>query len=286
MRFDMKHHSIVLSVALAAGLVPLSCKTARSSEGPVQAASALAATPSVAPPAAVHGMVLFGNDTIYASHIPMYHVPHDWQVLFEVTLSHPMVDAKALYQKQLVRGVQPLITIEPRPFVLPQLINGDIHSFVASLYRGNFEDHGEVLLQGMTVTVKAVLFKQHLSLDLTALPQPTYFLIPTSMTTAVLVHRISAPDNFDQILQVKTGAAPLPTTPIGRLITVIFPGVADASAARLRAGDALELTRNADGWSATVGPGNSLSPMALYVVSDFYCTLGREFSRSFDAGKS
>ena len=207
-----------------------------------------AAPKIVSPPAAVHGMVLFGSDPIYASHIPMYDGPHDWQALFQVTLSHPTVDAKALYLQQVASGVQPLITIEPRPFVLTKLLNGEIHSFAASLYRGNFEEDSEKLLQGMTVTVKAVLFHQHLSLDVPALPQLTYLLIPTSSTTAMLVHRISAPGNFDQIVQVKTVATPLPTTTVGAVSTVVFSGVADISAARLRAGDGIELTRTADGW--------------------------------------
>ena len=236
------------------------------------------------PPASVHGMVLFGSDTLYASHIPMYHVPHDWQALFQVTLSHPTVDAKALYLQQLTSGIQPLLTLEPRPFVLPKLLNAEVHSFAASLYRGNFEEDSERLLQGMTVTVKAVLFKQHLSLDMAALPQLTYFLIPTSPTTAMLVHRISAPDNFDQIVQVRTVATPLPSTPTGTVSTVVFPNVADTSAARLRAGDAMELTPTAEGWSATIGTGNRLSPTALNVVADFYCTPGPDFSGSCDAG--
>ena len=244
-----------------------------------------AAAPKIIdPPAAVHGMVLFGSDTIYASHIPMYHVPHDWQALFQVTLSHPTVDAKALYLQQVASGVQPFITIEPSPLVLTKLLNGQIHSFAASLYRGTFEEDSQKLLQGMTVTVKTVLFQQHLSLDAAALPRLTYLLIPTSLTSAMLVHRISAPDNFDQIVQVKTVATPLPTTPTGTVSTVVFPGVADTSAARLRAGDAIELTRTADGWSATISGGNSLSPTALNVVADFYCTPGPDFSGSCDAG--
>ncbi len=250
---------------------------------PLLSVTALAGTKAatspriIDPPAAVHGMVLFGSDVIYASHIPMYHAPHDWQALFQVTLTHPTVDAKALYLHQIASGVQPLITIKPLPFVLPKLLNGEVHSFAASLYHGNFEEDSEELMQGMTVTVKTVLFKQHLSLDMAALPQLTYFLIPTSLTTAMLVHRISAPDNFDQIVQVKAVAVPLPTTPAGTVSTVVFPGVSDTAAARLRAGDAIELTRTAEGWSATISAGSSPSAAALNVVEDFYCTPGPDF---------
>ena len=37
---------------------------------------------------AFHGMVLFGNKTHYISHLPMYHSPHDYQVVAQVSLSN------------------------------------------------------------------------------------------------------------------------------------------------------------------------------------------------------
>ena len=33
-----------------------------------------------------HGMLLFGNETVYASHLPMFHSPHDYQLILELDL--------------------------------------------------------------------------------------------------------------------------------------------------------------------------------------------------------
>lgn len=30
----------------------------------------------------VHGMTLMGTELIYASHLPMFHTPHDYQIIF------------------------------------------------------------------------------------------------------------------------------------------------------------------------------------------------------------
>ena len=35
----------------------------------------------------VHGMLLFGKENLYASHLPMFHAPHDYQVIFKLNLS-------------------------------------------------------------------------------------------------------------------------------------------------------------------------------------------------------
>ena len=37
--------------------------------------------------AANHGMLLFGEQAAYLSHLPMFGSPHNYQAIFEVTLS-------------------------------------------------------------------------------------------------------------------------------------------------------------------------------------------------------
>jgi len=41
-----------------------------------------------------HGMALFGGKAgLYASHLPMFHAPHDYQVLLQIHIADPKVDA-------------------------------------------------------------------------------------------------------------------------------------------------------------------------------------------------
>ena len=47
-------------------------------------------------PPAIHGMLMVGTQTIFLSHLPMFHRPHDYQVILEVGLqaasSNPQMD--------------------------------------------------------------------------------------------------------------------------------------------------------------------------------------------------
>ena len=207
-------------------------------------------------PAAVHGMVLFGTDTLYASHVPMFMVPHDWQALLQVELSHPTVNANAAYASLLQEGVQPLVTLRPKPFVLPKLLEGQIVTFEATMHRGNFEQGGPVVLSGVTVTVKDVTYKAQLSTATQALSELTYLPIITE-AGAYLAHKISGPNNFDHIVQV-TWDGPA-------IAELVLDGVSDSAASRLKAGQVLTVG-HADGQTTTVK-----------VISDFYCTPGPDF---------
>src|SRR5262245_41628455 len=58
-------------------------------------------------PAAVHGMAMIGESRVFLSHLPMFHRPHDYQVLLEVELSAELRDVPAA-----------LHTFVPDPFEL------------------------------------------------------------------------------------------------------------------------------------------------------------------------
>ena len=47
--------------------------------------------------AAVHGMLMVGEDRSLMSHLPMFHSPHDYQLLLEVNLSAPGSDPLKTY---------------------------------------------------------------------------------------------------------------------------------------------------------------------------------------------
>lgn len=228
-------------------------------------------------PAAVHGMVLFGENELFASHIPMFMVPHDWQALFKITLSHPTVDALALYKKARKEAAssaqsQTLFTLRPQAFILPPLLEGKQQSFVASLYQGNFEDGGKELLQGITVKVDKVLTVDNLNPANKALSFLSYTLLKDG-TSSYLVHKITAPDNFDQILEVKWLNKDAELTV--QSLQVLTIKVADTLAGSLNQGQTWTLTPD-----GTLTENQDSAKADLSIVSSFYCTVGPDFFQS------
>ncbi|HYX37883.1 MAG TPA: hypothetical protein VE954_32670 [Oligoflexus sp.] len=215
---------------------------------------------------AVHGMVLFGDEQLYASHIPMFMIPHDWQALFKVTLKHTSADALELYKTVQAPGTpQAMFTLKPKPFLLPELLEGKIKSFKASLYQGNFENKGKLLLTDIDVVVEKVLEVSHLHASNPPLASLHYFSLQVK-GKSYLVHKISALNNFDQIVQVEwiNDARPPVST-----LTFNFP---DNLLSKLKAGQYYSL--DAQG---SLTETSEESKAALKVVGEFYCTVGPDF---------
>ncbi|MBR1366611.1 MULTISPECIES: hypothetical protein [Bradyrhizobium] len=45
----------------------------------------------------VHGMLMVGEARVLMSHLPMFHAPHDQQIILETTLSAPGFDPQRKY---------------------------------------------------------------------------------------------------------------------------------------------------------------------------------------------
>ena len=98
----------------------------------------------------VHGMVIFGKTSTYVSHLPMFHSPHDYQLIATVDISDHIL-------KQMQGGItQELFTIAPEPMDLSKVIAGDIKSFPATVYRGHFERDG-VAIGKTIIHIKNIL---------------------------------------------------------------------------------------------------------------------------------
>jgi hypothetical protein len=142
-----------------------------------------------------HGMVLFGRGArLYASHIPMFHPPHDVQLLLQVELEG------ALEQRDFADG---LYTLEPERFDLSALMAGARKSFRATLYQGNFEGGGKALQRDVTVRVRRVLHASALKADAPAVPHLRYLVLGEGKKDAFLVHALSRAPDFDQVLKVR-----------------------------------------------------------------------------------
>jgi hypothetical protein len=151
---------------------------------------------------ATHGMVIFGQSNIYASHLPMYHAPHDAQVILQI-------DLDSATQVALIndRNKHPgtLYTLSPTPFVLSDLKKG-LNRLTATLYRGHFERGGIPIQASVPVIVKKVLWYQ--GLDRSAAKASVYRgIIFGEGRVNYMAHEIDGAPSFDQITELECNAS-------------------------------------------------------------------------------
>jgi hypothetical protein len=122
-----------------------------------------------------HGMALFGGrEGLMASHLPMFHRPHDVQALLRIRLRDAALDLRI--REQLSREPK-LWTINPERFDLDRLTPGDaepLTRFRAALFEGHFERDGQVRLEGVEIAVEAVPLFSRLSPEPRRAPQQRF----------------------------------------------------------------------------------------------------------------
>ena len=150
----------------------------------------------------VHGMVLFGGKQgLYASHLPMFHAPHDYQVLLQVRLADPALDARL---RQQLDGHTALWTLEPERFELARLLPAapqPLRQFRATLVRGHFEHDGkaEAGYGAAAIIVERVLLMRQLSPAPAANASARYVQVGDG-TQRFLVKRIDSRPDFEHIV--------------------------------------------------------------------------------------
>jgi hypothetical protein len=202
-----------------------------------------------------HGMALFGEQTAYLSHLPMFMSPHDYQAIFEVTFAKEGGDPLAAYvqdrqenperphPESKMYGFEPIIDLADQdpltdPFVLAELVTpADPHdphspplrsSFKGNIYRGHFENFHEHEKEGPKIlddvvahVTNAVVFRKF-DPHARELPQLEYFVFGTAQEL-FLAHVITGPPDFDQVLGVKVDHQ-FTDEELRRGFLVTFPG--------------------------------------------------------------
>lgn len=149
-------------------------------------------------PPSTHGMAVIGRQKIYLSHLPMFHSPHDYQVILEVTL-----DASAQTKYQDFRSSSPdgLVTMVPETFVLPEMV-AHPHPFKAAFYKGHFERGGTTFIDEAVVTItKVIYFKKFSPTD--TKPTSAHDIVFGNSAEQFLAHEITAKPDFDHLVRVK-----------------------------------------------------------------------------------
>ena len=145
----------------------------------------------------VHGMLVLGEDKIFLSHLPMYHSPHDYQAILEVSVP---ANVKSAYLASKEAHSEKVYTLVPESFVLPDMI-AKPRPFKAKLFRGHFERGGEAITGDITVTIKNVVYFTKLNANQPR-PAVSQYLSFGSGQEWFLAHVITDRPSFDQIVQL------------------------------------------------------------------------------------
>lgn len=157
-----------------------------------------------------HGMVLITDGIkLYASHLPLYHKPHDYQLLYQISTKH---------QSEIINQLQQhkTITILPDKFDLNILVQGQLLLVKGQIFDGHFERGGTPWLEKADFRFEKLIYKRALSTLAVNTQQVMDFdriqteEVQSSIgkTKAIFIHKIGARPSFDLIIagrQCKTG---------------------------------------------------------------------------------
>jgi hypothetical protein len=149
-----------------------------------------------------HGMAVFGGrEGLYASHLPMFHTPHDSQLVFRFHLADAAADR--VLRETLAREPK-LWTFDPEPFDLLRFAPGHaqpLREFKARFFEGHFERGGKPQAADQCVVVDEVLMFRRLDPAMRDATVGRYRMVGQGHERFVVKEIDRRPD-FDQILRV------------------------------------------------------------------------------------
>jgi len=187
-------------------------------------------------PGAVHAMVLFGDSSLYVSHMPLFSAPHNDQVILEVALSKDGEDPAQRYRQDRAATQTPYYSVKPPSMHLSVLEEGS--SFVGDVHRVSYEDDGERIDSGVTVTVRRVVYTQKLDPN-TRADEGRHYVCFGHDGEFFAVHQINAAPSFDQIIAADITDQNVIGEAGSAAMLVTLPG-ADVADSRWSAGETAE----------------------------------------------
>lgn len=198
--------ALTLSAALASvAFASVAFASAAAAGTSTTASAAPASTASTAPESSygLHGMVLWGGQSgLYASHMPMFHRPHDLQVVMAIHVDDPKVE-RAL--RAGFAAKPEMWSIVPEQFELDRLAPGSAHplnTFRADIVQGHFERGGVTRYSQVRIVVESVLHFQKLDAQPRRSGQGSYRVLTRGENDpdAFVVKLIDARPDVDQIV--------------------------------------------------------------------------------------
>jgi len=154
-----------------------------------------------------HGMVLVTDGKrLFASHLPLYQAPHDYQLVYEVKSTHQQQLVERLTQTNKTTHTHymgNMVTLLPAAFDLNTLIDGQSFEIETQFYLGHFERGGEKWLNDKNFKFVRQLFKRPLA-TLPAAEKSNevkwHVLDIGPDNKQLLIHLIQAAPSFDAIV--------------------------------------------------------------------------------------
>jgi len=174
----------------------------------------------------LHGMRIVGEKSIYLSHMGLFKSScHNYQGIFEVAFTGGNTPHQKYLNTQKSDPNKNEFTLKPQEqFILPDLDSGRKKSFQADLFEGQYErslTQPKMIAKNVTVTVKRVLHFRAFNPSATLSPNLEYLLFGNSKEQYV-AHKLTRPNDFDQILAVKT-SLPLTDAELAKAVSIVFP---------------------------------------------------------------
>ena len=142
-------------------------------------------------------MFVFGRETVFLSHLPMFMAPHDAQLLLEVALEN--ADGSSLTEvwsgERASHPEERLYTMMPEKFALSSLYASDPPergSFRARFFRGHLERGGELIRELEDVIVRITKVRYARRFDRQGKPDELTYLLLGRGDELFLAHVISA----------------------------------------------------------------------------------------------
>jgi hypothetical protein len=183
---------------------------------------------------AQHSMVLFGDKTLYLSHMPDFEAPHNLQIVVEISLSKNGEDK---YREDRKTG-RVTYSVEPQPVALSALKPG--LSFTGDVHRGNFEVKRDLLVPKVTLTVKSLVLLR--TVDPATAPDPSAgrrYLCFGKPGDLFAIHEVDGPPTFDHIVAITMDDPQAAKLSFAEATPLRLSGT-DDSASRLKPGEAAD----------------------------------------------
>ncbi|MEZ9200473.1 hypothetical protein [Shewanella sp. 10N.286.54.B9] len=171
-----------------------------------------------------HGMILFGGkDALFASHLPMYHPPHNVQMIIQFHFKDLETDNIVKQQlEQLALTPSQLWTIVPEPFDLMRLQSAKskqsspLTEFRVDVVKGHFERGGSSQFNGQSIVIEKVLFFKILDMEkgLTKAENTQYISVSANQNSAnqFLIKQLGKRPEADHLVRVVNHALPVMVT--------------------------------------------------------------------------
>jgi TAT (twin-arginine translocation) pathway signal sequence len=209
-------------------------------------------------PPNTHNMLVFGNQTVFFSHLPMFHrlnasgtefvSPHRFQVILQAALTAEQM-AAYVKDRQAHADAQ-FYTLGPEELVLTRLFEPktapQATEFTATVFRGHLEAQPNHPVRGLEqIKVKIGRVVHGRKFDPKAVkPEALEYLLLGRGAERFLAHAISAPPDFDHVLNVSVTPNPSDRD-LEQEVRVSIPGRKNVAAQRLREGQRVDAMMHA-----------------------------------------